>query len=241
MPDGDAEALYDAGHFLEAAKIAEARGTAASLAFAARATLMHAGYVAEDGEALDELKKGEALARESVAKDPKEVEGLLDLVIALGYLSREEGMMRAHEDGYGHEAQRLIRQALALAPSNGWAEAAYGGWNAEIVARGGRLIASVLYGASRKKAVEAFEKAVKLDPGNPIIRVEYATALIRLEPKHPDLDAVRAQLAAALKQPPKSAAERILQAQGRKLLDAIGDDPPGDLAALVKEMTPFEK
>ncbi len=240
-PSGEAEALYDSGHFLEAAKLAEARNTAEGLAFAARATLMHAGYMAEGEEALDELKKGEALARQAVAKDPEDVEGLLDLVVALGYLSREEGMMRAHEDGYGREAQKLLGKAIQLAPDDPWAEAAYGGWNAEIVARGGSFAASVVYGASRDKAIEAFDKAVMLDPDNPIIRVEYATALIRMRSKHPDLDAVRTQLAAALKVEPHTAADRILQAQGKKLMAAVEREPPEDLADVVKRMTPFEK
>ena len=239
-PPKSAEALFREGHFLEAAAIAEKHGTAESLAFAARATLMHAGYVAEGDEAVAELKRGEALARRAVAKDPDMVEGLLELVIALGYHSRQEGYMQAHMDGYGKEARRLIEKAMDLAPRMGWARAAYGGWNAEIVARGGPLLSKLAYGASRKKAIDSFEKAIAFDPDNPTIRIEYAKALIRMEPKRPDLDKIRAQLDAALSEPPKGAAERIIQAQGRELLAAVNADEPSGLDKVVDRLTPFE-
>lgn len=240
-PPKPAETLFREGHFLEAAKIAEDHGTAESLAFAARATLMHAGYVARGDKAVAELKHGEALARRAVGMDPDMVEGLLELVIAIGYHSRQEGYMQAHADGYGKEARQLIEKAMDLAPRMGWARAAYGGWNAEIVARGGSLLGGLVYGASRKKAVEAFEKAVAFDPDNPTIRIEYAKALIRMEPKRPDLDKIRTQLNAALSEPPKGAAEKIIQAQGKELLAAVNADESSGLEKVVDRLTPFEK
>lgn len=239
-PPREAEALYREGKFLEAAEMAKTHATAQSLAFAARATLMHAGYVATGDDASAELKSGVALARAAVAKDPTTVEGLLELVIALGYLSREEGYMKAHADGYGREAETLIEKAVALAPDMGWAHAAEGGWNAEIVANGGPLLGGLVYGASRKKAVESFDKAVALDPTNPTIRVEYAKALIRMRPKHPDLDTARTQLAAALKSPAESAADRIIQSQGKELMDVLDGGDRRELVALVHKLTPFE-
>ena len=168
------------------------------------------------------------------------VEGLLELVIALGYHSRQEGYMQAHMDGYGKEARRLIEKAMDLAPRMGWARAAYGGWNAEIVARGGPLLSKLAYGASRKKAITAFEKAIAFDPDNPTIRVEYAKALIRMEPQHPDLDKIRAQLDAALAKPPHGAVEKIIQAQGKELLKAVNSDEPSGLGKVVDRLTPFE-
>jgi tetratricopeptide (TPR) repeat protein len=239
-PPSEADALYRRGKFLEAAEIAKRRGTAQSLAFAARATLMHAGYVAKGEDARKELEAGEALARQAVDRDPTVVEGLLELVIALGYLSREEGYMKAHSDGYGKEAAALIEKAVSLAPDMGWAHAAEGGWNAEIVANGGSFLGGLVYGASRKKAIEAFEKAVTLDPGNPTIRIEYAKALIRLQPKHPDLDKVRTELAAALNVPAETATDRIIQSQGRTLMAAIDSAGHTELVALIQTLTPFE-
>jgi tetratricopeptide (TPR) repeat protein len=236
----DAEALFTQGHFLEAADIAKTQDTAHCLAFAARATLMHAGYVAHGEAASKELKDGEALARQAVTKDPTDIEGMLQLVIALGFLSREEGDLRAHEDGYGKEARRLIEKAIKLAPNDPWARAAYGGWNAEVVSRAGGFIAGLFYDASRKKAIAGFDKAVALDPDNPVIRVEYATALVRLDPKRPDVEAIKAQLDAALDIPPKTAVDRILQSEGRELLDAVNAGEPGELATVVKKLTPFE-
>jgi tetratricopeptide (TPR) repeat protein len=236
----EAQSLYGDGHFLEAASVAKQHDTAQSLAFAARATLMHAGYLASGDAASKELKDGETLAREAVEKDPNDVEGMLELVIALGYRSREEGNMQAHRDGYGRQARHLIEKAIELAPDDPWARAAYGGWNAEVVARAGAFAAGLFYDASRKKAVASFDKAVELDPDNPVIRVEYATALVRMDPKHPDLDAIRRQLDAALKVHPKSAVDRILQDQGRELLDAVNAGTPDRLTAALKELTPFE-
>ncbi len=222
-------------------ELAEKQESAASLAFAARALLMHAGYIARGDQAVAELRQGEALARRAVAKDPDMVEGLLELVIALGYHSRQEGYLQAHSDGYGKEARRLIEKAMALAPDMGWARAAYGGWNAEIVARGGAFLGKLVYGATRQTAIQSFEKAIALDPDNATIRVEYAKALIRMEPKHPDLDKIRAQLHAALAKPPGNAVDRIIQGQGRELLDAVDSEKPSDLETVVDRLTPFEK
>ena len=235
-----AEALFRNGHFLEAAALAEKRNTAEGLAFAARATLMHAGYVAKGDRAVAELKRGEALARRAVDMNPDMVEGLLELVIALGYHSRQEGYLQAHEDGYGKEAGRLIEKAMDLAPNMGWARAAFGGWNAEIVARGGAFLGKLAYGASRKTAIQSFEKAIMLDPDNATIRVEYAKALIRMEPRHPDLDKIRAQLRAALAKPARGAVDKIIQDQGRELLDAVDSGKPGGLEKVVDRLTPFE-
>ncbi len=236
-----AAALFHDGKFLEAAKLARTENTAQGLALAARAMLMHAGYIARGAAAEEELKDAVSTARAARAKDPRNVEAMLQLSIGLGYLSRQEGKMKAHADGYGEQAKSLIKKAIKLSPNSGWAHAAYGGWNAEVVARGGSFLASVVYGASRKKAQEAFDKAISLDPRNPTIRVEYAKALIRMHPKDPDLDTARRELEAAEKLPPDGEVDRILQAQGRKLLAALNTDSPNGLDQVVREMTPFER
>lgn len=233
-------ALYGSGAFVEAAELAEREESAEGLTLAARAMLAFAAYRAPQEERQAALAKGESLARRALEKNPDYVEALLNLSIALGYRSRMEGPMKAHVAGHGSEAQGLIAKAIEREPNSAWAHAADGGWNAEVVRRGGGLLASLIYGASKKKAFRAFETAVSLSPEISVIRLEFAKALLRVGSKAQE-DVARDHLEAALSRAPVDAMEGIAQEQARRLLEALDSGDKEQLENTLVAITPFEE
>ncbi len=232
-----AVALFNAGQYQRAANVAASLETADGDALAARALLLRAAYLAPEGTARDLLVAGKAAATRALARDPENVQGMLYLVIALGYEARLEKPMAAHEAGYGREAKDLLNRAEKLDPDNPWVWATWGGWNAEIARSAGGFFASLFYGASAGRARKAFERAIALAPDNPAIRVEYAKVLLRMGDNY--RGAARAVLTAAEATPPHNAFESLVKAQGQRLLTAIGDEAA--LKAVLADVIPFER
>ncbi|MBI1261956.1 MAG: hypothetical protein GC184_09540 [Rhizobiales bacterium] len=168
------------GDFLNAAKEARLLGTARGDALAARATLIDIEFLAPVSSRASLLPIALADARRAVARDDTDPEAHLYLAIALGFKARMEGRMAAHFEGLGHEAYQHIQRALELAPGDGWAHAVLGGWNLEICIRGG-LLGRSIYRASVSNGIDAFEKAIALDPNNPSIIFQYAVQLMALD------------------------------------------------------------
>jgi hypothetical protein len=235
----DAETLYDLGNFRAAALVAEHEGGADALALAARCRLVRAAYLLPRDRAIPELKEAETLARQALAADPGNVEASLDLAIALGYRARAEGYVAAYFQGLAKEAKQLIADAMQKAPDDGWAAAIAGGWNTEIVMAAGPSLAAKLYGAMASSAMQSFKRAVVLDPENPVIRLEYAKAILKLDGDDGRADAA-AQLKAALKAPESDIMARMAQEQATKLsaVLAAGGDKEA-VTAVLAEIDPF--
>ena len=185
-----AHALYVSGDFYAAADAAEALGSADGDALAARALLAEAAYRATGAEADAALERALAVSAAALEKDQNHFESLLQRVIALGYKSRKMGSWPAHNAGLGRQTQRLIERALAADPNQAWGWIVRGGWNAEVL-DGGGLFGRMLYGVSRDAVRESYEKAISLAPGNPVLYVEYARALLRLSIRKNMAEALR--------------------------------------------------
>jgi tetratricopeptide (TPR) repeat protein len=232
----DAEALFNAGAYDRAAEMAATLETADGDALAARALLLKAAYLAPEGEDRVLLARGKVAAERALARDDNHVEGMLYLVIALGYEARLEKPMAAHEAGYGRDAKRLLKRAEKLDPDNPWVWATWGGWHAEIARSAGGFFASLFYGASAGRARRAFDRAIALDPGDPAIRVEYAKVLLRMGKKH--RGKARDVLDAAEAIPARTAFQVLLKDQGRQLSAALDDEDA--LKAALAAVIPFE-
>lgn len=238
-PDLDqALVLYRDGAFREASEAASPIGTAEGLALAARASLAYAAYGAAQEEKLAALDRGEGFARSALEIDPDNIGALLHLSIALGYRARIEGYLKAHFAGRAKEAKKLLDHALAVAPGDAMANAALGAWNAEVVVGGGRLLAATIYRASAKKAIGHFRRALEIEPGNPVIRIEFAKALLDMKPSRNKSLALE-QLDTALAVEPGDAFGGIIFGHGRQLRAAIGKDGGRAIKALLKSLEPF--
>lgn len=234
----EAVTLYRQGAFREAADLTRRIDDARSLAFAARATLAYAAYVAPPGEDIAALEHGEQLARAALARDPDNIEALLHLAIALGYQSRVKGYIKSHFAGRAKEAGKVIDRALDIDPRHAWSQAAKGSWHAELVAVGSALVVRALYRASAKKAISYYQRAMELLPGNPTIRIEFAKALLRMRKKKYRARA-REQLTKAMTLEAGDAFEEIIWRQGRRLLDAVEEGNRRKIKTVLDEMEPF--
>jgi len=215
-------AAYTSGRFLEAAETAGRSPLPEDRALAARA-LLAACVMAGAGRRDDLLDEAAVQARAALKGDPRSVEARLQLAMALGIKGRRSSVAEALRHGYAQEGKRLIDEALALSPNEPWAWALLGGWNLEIVRRGGRLGAR-LYGASIARGVAAFTRAGELAPNDPGIALHFAAALLGVDPVGRSVEA-RGALARASGAPDADAFAGHLRAEARRVaavFDAAG-------------------
>jgi hypothetical protein len=227
-PPGAAVRLYAQGQFLAAADRAAAQdSSSSSLAFAARA-LMAACITDPDASNLDTwLSRAETAARSALALDENSVEARLQWALVLGVRGRRAGVTEAVSRGYAPRGRRLIERAIALEPDNAWAHALMGGWHLEVLRRGGRTGAR-LYGARLATGLAEFERARDLAPDDSMIIVQYAIALIELDPQTYG-DRARALLAEAEGARPRDAFEAHTLSAAQRV--AVAYDERGPQAA----------
>jgi tetratricopeptide (TPR) repeat protein len=225
-----AERLYMTGDFIAAARIAESVPSVRGQTLAARAMLAHAAYVAPPAERLGRYREAARLARTAIDYDAGKAEAYRYLVIALGHVARDRSLLVAHFEGYADEGRRLIDRALTLEPDSPWGHAVLGAWHTEVVAEAGAALAEYLYDASAERAKVAFETAIRLEPDNPVLRFEYAQAVVRLGGPG-SAAAARNQLAAVVEMTPRDAVETIVTSRARRALEEgsaeAGEKAPG--------------
>jgi hypothetical protein len=175
----DAQALYTKGEFQKASETALAVGGSNGFAFAAKANSIYASTrPAAEQEGL--YVKSESYANQAIKLDDKNDAGYFELARSIGRLSQLRGVAAALLQGLGTKVKENLDKSLSLNPKNAGAWVALGLWNAEIVAKG----VAFLYGADAGKVVPSMEKAIALEPDAIIHRVEYAKALMLLDPKN---------------------------------------------------------
>ena len=174
-----AEIAFANADFVEAATSARRATSAEGYAYAARAGLVYADFMAPRDERLDFVLKAEVDARRAIALEPELAEGHLQLAIALGFRGRMEGHMTAHFEGLGKDARTHLDYVIELEPNNPWAHALLGGWNLEIVDAGG-FVGRTLYGASEEAGKAEYDRALELQPGHLVIIAQYALQLTAL-------------------------------------------------------------
>lgn len=223
-PPGAAVQLYADGAFLAAADRAEAQPSPANLAFAARA-LMAACVTAPDADHLDDwLGRAESAARRALALDSQSVEARLQWALTLGVRSRRANMAEAVARNYAPRGRRLIEEALAREPDNAWAHALLGAWHLEVIRRGGRAGAA-LYGARIDSGLAEFDRARALAPGDSMIALHYAIALIELDARRYNARA-SALLAIAATHAARDAFETHALAAARRVAHALDSQGP---------------
>jgi hypothetical protein len=217
---GDAEARYEQGDMAGAAALARSLASAKGFALAARATLVEAIYLSPDADKQGLLERAAADAEAALARDPDQVDALLQLAIALGQLGELEDPVTAHLNGYARQGRALLDRALALHPDNAWARALLGMWHLRIVERAGDALAANLYGATRKAGVELCAETLAAPHEAFALKYGCARTLLELDPER--FAGTAEQALAAVKQAePRDAADRLVQAAAGRLLAGI--------------------
>ena len=179
----DAKAAFAEGRFADAAAIAEAAGTSEGYALAARSLAVYGHYAAPEEEKKELFERALRLGEEAVRADTANPEGYFQSGHALGRYAQSIGTMKALRKGIGGKTRKMFEATLARDPDHALAHLALGGWNADIVSRAGRMMARVMYGATRKKATAHFERALELAPESKVVLLDYALRLPKLAGK----------------------------------------------------------
>lgn len=222
-----ADELYAAGAFSAAADVGEREPGVAGKLIAARALLAMAINDFRGPQASAWLDRAQRNSEAALAAAPDSATARLQIATALGMKGRRLPAKAAANAGYARRGKLLIDEALRLAPEEPWAYALLGGWNLEVVRRGGP-VGSVLMGASARAGVRAFDRARALAPADPVIAFHYAIALLSLDAERYESKA-KALLAAASEAAPRNAFEANVRDDARGLLAVVASK--GALAA----------
>lgn len=229
-------AIYARGDYEQAARMGEASGTAAGLATAARAVL--ADDVLRDTPCLSCLERAEGLARQAIAADPHYALGQVWLAVALGYQARIIGAIKARLKNMPAQSRAALAQAVKDDPGNAFAVSALGGWHIEVVRGGGAALARLFYGAKESEAVNLFDRAARLAPGNVAVRYQIALSLAGFDTTKYQAR-IASELKAALSDTPQTAYENKIQGRAGELLGLMNQGGHDAFAMRVRKYQGF--
>jgi hypothetical protein len=232
----DIFALYAKGQYEQAAQAGEASHSAAGLAIAARAVL--ADEVLRDAPCLPCLERAEKLARAAVAADPRQAFGHVWLAVALGYQARVIGMVKARYRNYPAQSKAALDAAVTEDPKNAYAVSALGGWHIEIVRGGGAMLARLLYGATESDALNLFDRAVRIAPGNVAVRYQVGLSLAGFDAAK-YRDRVVTELKAAMSGTAETAYEKKIQGRAQELLGQMTPGTQDEFDSMVRKYQGF--
>src|SRR6185503_13175423 len=229
--DNRALAMFEKGDYSACADAASKQNDAAGFALAARAVLAEASLRA--GPCVDCLRRAEGFARQAIAADPNNLEGHLQLAVAIGYQARLIGPLRARFQRFPEQAKNAIDTALRLAPDDPWALSAAGGFNIEVVHSGGRFLGNLFYDASFDNGVAYFQRAIGKAPDNAVIKLQYALALTSysFDARHDEIVAVIESVARG---PAPDAYGKAMKDRAAGMLDLLQQNKRDDYLLLAR-------
>lgn len=176
----DAWRAYHCGDFERAVKLGTAAG-GSGLNAANKAVCIYANYLEKsDARKIALFKEVADRCEAEQARDAKNVNAYYIHAMALGRYAQSLSVAKALQEGVASKVKASIAQAIKLEPKHADAHIALGTYHAELIDKIGAMVAALTYGASKDAAVDAFTKAVKLNPDSAIARMEYANALVML-------------------------------------------------------------
>ncbi len=221
--------LYTHGDFEAAALEAAALKTADGYALAAQALLVDALFFKEGRPRLKALRQAHNLAKAGLALKPDHIDSHLQAAGALGLQARVKNSGQLARDARVH-----LKRILELDGDHALALAALGGWHGEVLQRVGRFLGKLFYGANRKSVLENFDRALRLRPDLPSLRVGYAKALLSFPSRYRPQAVSLLKEALALSPPDKL--EAMSQVYGRLILGALETNDNKRLKVLLDDV-----
>ena len=157
----EARAAYADGRFLEAAELAESLGTSNGHALAAESLAIHGYYIAADEDRAALFERAMRSAEEAVRLDAANPEAHFQSAHAMGRDAQIVSVMEALNNGYARKVRAAIEEALRLKPQMAGAHLSLATWNAEVVSKMGRVVANLTFRASRRAALEHYQRALE--------------------------------------------------------------------------------
>jgi len=171
---------FHAGDFAGAVNLADEAGLEAHAA-ANKASGIYADYLEEDEKAKIAIyQSGIRRAEQAIEAWADDANAHYFHAFLLGRYSQSISIAEALARGIGGKVRKSLERALDLSPDHAEAHTALGLYHAEIVAKVGKMVGKVTYGASADKALEHFERALELTPEAPIAHIEYGNGLYLL-------------------------------------------------------------
>jgi tetratricopeptide (TPR) repeat protein len=171
-----------------------------------------------------EYRTAETYARQAIKAAPDSTWGHFYLAASLGTLAGISPVAKQIE--MAGEIRAAVEKAIALDPQNGFAYHVYGVWHRRMAEIGNmsRMIAVVWYGRSLprgdlEKSVEYLKKAVSINPGVIISRLELARSYAAVEEWSP----ARELLKSIAKLPNKFSDDVKHKRKAEELLELIKD------------------
>jgi tetratricopeptide (TPR) repeat protein len=211
----DAKELYADGEFLRASQVARQLETSDGFALAARALYE---YAMEQPQAKREplMVQCEKFAKSALELDPNNADAYFELGAGAGQFALLRGTVWAFLNGIPQQIRGYFEKAIALDSRHTFAMVALARWHAEVVAGGGGL----LYAANADEALNLLNRAVKLEPKNINIRVNFAETLMVLD-SGKNRAAAKAQLEVAVTLTPRDALERKALENAKRGLEKL--------------------
>ena len=205
----EARIAYAEGRFVEAAALGEALGTSEGYALAAESLAIHGYYIAAEDEQPELFARAIRAADEAIRLDPESPEAHFQSAHAIGREAQTVSVMEALNRGYARRTREAAEEALRLDPEMAEAHLTLASWHAEIVNKMGRFVAGMTYRATRRDALEYYEKALDLAPDEKTVYLEYANGLLLFN-RNRNREQARELLLRGLEIPPGDAYGRIL-------------------------------
>lgn len=219
----EARAAYADGRFAAAAEAGEALGTSEGYALAAESLAIQGYYLAAGDEQPELFARAIGAADEAIRLDPGNPEAHFQSAHAIGREAQTVGVMEALNRGYARRTREAAQEALRLDPEMAEAHLTLASWHAEIVNKMGGLVARVTYRATRRNALDYYEKALELAPDEIGVYLEYANGLLLLN-RNRNREQARELLARGIEIAPGDAYDRILHDLAVQRLAALDDD-----------------
>ena len=159
-------------------------------------------------------------ADEAIRLDPDNPESHFQSAHAIGREAQTVGVMEALNRGYARRTREAAEEALRLDPEMAEAHLTLASWHAEIVNKMGGLVARVTYRATRRNALDYYEKALELAPDEIAVYLEYANGLMLLG-RNRNREQARELLSRGIEIPPGDAYDRILHELAVEQLAAL--------------------
>ncbi|MDD3353631.1 hypothetical protein [Zoogloea sp.] len=174
----DAWRAYHAGDFAAALELGLAAGPV-GLVVAARAAVVYASHLEPDpNRRITILSDVVASCSALVQLAPNWPAAWYAHGLALGRYSQNISVLRALALGLGGKVRSSLNRVLELDPDHGDAHVALGVYHAEVIHKVGAAMAALAYGARREALTAHFERACGLLPQSPVVRAEYARAVL---------------------------------------------------------------
>ena len=214
----DARSACAEGRFLQAADLGEALATSEGYTLAAKSLAVYAHFEAADEDWSEVIERAMRMGEEAVRADPANPEAHCQFAHAVGRYAQRVGTTTALRKGLAGKIRDALEAALDIDPGYPGAHLTLGGWHADVAQAG--FLARKIYGASRKKAVYHYERALELAPESKILRYEYGIRLLELD-KENGVERAREMLVKALGLPVRDVYESFIQLEIRKGLGAL--------------------